>query len=140
MRVRRAVPALRIRAAPPLPDTREYSWLVLLPAQVPACLIIEIRRDLLAGVDEALHGGGGFFKHRSLAAIEFNLDDALDALGTDHDRHADVKILDAILAVEPGGTRQHALLIEKIALRHRDCGRRRRVESRARLEQIDDFS
>src|SRR5262249_56120647 len=119
MRVRRAVPARRIRGAQPLPDTREYSCVALFPAQAPACLVVEIGRDLLAGVDQALHGGGRFFKHRSLVAVEFNLDDALDALGTDHDRHADVEILNAILAFEPGGTGEHALLLEKIALPHR---------------------
>src|SRR5262252_11099326 len=124
---RREEPALRTRAAPTLPDTRECSCVALFPAQAPACLVVEIGRDLLAGVDQALHGGGRFFKHRSLAAIEFDLDDALDPLGTDHDRHADVEILDAILAVKPGSTGEYALLVEEIALRHRDCGRRRRV-------------
>src|SRR5215468_1740924 len=126
----REEPALRIRAAPPLPDTREYSCVALFPAQAPACSVVEVGRDLLAGVDQALHGGGRFFKHRSLAATEFDLDDALDALGTDHNRHADVEILDPVLSVEPGGTRKHTLLVEEIALRHRYRGRRRRVESR----------
>src|SRR5262245_65894820 len=102
MRVRRAVPARRIRGAQPLPDTREYSCVALFPAQAPACLVIEIGRDLLAGVDQALHGSGRFFKHRSLAAVEFNLVDALHALGTAPDLHAEVEILDDLFYVDAG--------------------------------------
>src|SRR6476659_9839722 len=47
----------------------------------------------------------------TLGAAEVDLDDALDALGADHHRHADIEIADAVFAVEPGGAGQHALLV-----------------------------
>src|SRR5258706_10321778 len=78
-------------------------------------LFPEVRRDLLASVHQSLHRGGRFLKHVALRAAHFDLDDPLDAFGSDHHRHADVKILDAVLAVEPGRARQDALLVAQIA-------------------------
>ena len=83
--------------------------------------------------------GDRFLEHGALGAVELDLDDALDALGADHHRHADIEILHAVFAVEPGGAGQHALLVAQIAFRHRDGGGRRRVEGRAGLEQVDDL-
>src|SRR5689334_18034742 len=99
----------------------------------------QIRSDLLAGLDQPLHRLRRFLERVTFRAVERNFDDALDALAADHHRHADVKILDAVFAVEPGRGRHHALLVEKVALRHRDGRRSRRIERRARLEQIDDL-
>src|SRR5690606_1636345 len=67
------------------------------------------RRNLLAGFDEALHGGCGLLESGLLAAIEIDLDDALDTLGADHHRDADIDVLHAVLAVEIGGAGQNAL-------------------------------
>src|SRR5665811_1596047 len=75
----------------------------------------------------------------TFTTAELDLDDALDALSADHHRHADIKVLDPVFAVQPGGAGQYALLIEQITFRHRDRGSRRRVEGRAGLEQVNDF-
>src|SRR5690348_16406102 len=99
----------------------------------------QIRRDLLAGFDQALYRAGGFLEGVAFGAAELDLDHALDALGADHDRHADIEIVHAVFAVEPGGAGQYALLVEQIALGHGDGGGRRRIESRAGLEQVDDL-
>src|SRR5262245_63010892 len=71
----------------------------------------EVGRDLLAGVDQPAHRVGRLLEHRPLGAVELDLDDALDALRAEHDRHADIEILHAVLAVEIGGAGQHALLV-----------------------------
>src|SRR6266498_615200 len=42
-------------------------------------------------------------------AFQVELDDALDPAGADHHRHADIEILDAVLAGQPGGARQDPL-------------------------------
>src|SRR6476661_8688949 len=84
-----------------------YSWMFM-----GRLSLAQIRRDLLAGLDQALHRGDRL--------VEL---DALDALGADHHRHADVEPLNAVLAVQPGGARQHAFLVLEIALGHRDGGR-----------------
>ena len=56
-------------------------------------LLAQIRRDLLAGLDQRLHRGDRLVELAALGAVELELDDALDALGADHHRHADVEIL-----------------------------------------------
>src|ERR1700722_20669140 len=43
----------------------------------------EIRRDLLAGLDQRLHRAHRFLEHAALGAVELDLDDALDALAAD---------------------------------------------------------
>src|SRR6202166_656449 len=112
----------------------------MLPAKAAALVLVaEIGRDLRAGLDQALHRSHRLFEHVAFGAVELDLDDALDALGANHHRHADVKILDAVLAIEPGGAGQHTLLVEQIALRHGEAGRRGRVDRGAGLEQVDDF-
>ncbi len=45
------------------------------------------------------------------ARVELDLDDALDALGADHHRHADIEVLHAVFALEVGGAGQDALLV-----------------------------
>ena len=58
----------------------------------------------------------------------------------DHDRHADIHVLDAVLAVEVGGAGQHALLVLEVALGHGDGRGGRRIEGRAGLQQVDDLA
>src|SRR3954454_2395544 len=113
-----------------------------MPATSAAMTILlrQMRRDALARIHQALHGLGGFLEHATLGAIEMNLHDALDALGSDHRRHADIEVLDSVFAVQVRGAGQDALLVLEIALRHRDRGRRGRIKRRAALEQVYDLS
>src|SRR5580704_13443436 len=64
-------------------------------------LLSEIRRDLLAGLDQRLHRSYRFLEHAALGAVELDLDDALDTFAADDYRHADIEVLDAVFAVEP---------------------------------------
>src|SRR5215470_640354 len=135
---RHAAPERQIRAALPLLDIREYSW-ELPTERAGFFLVIEIGRDLLAGIDQALYRGGRFFEHGTFAAVELDLDNPLNAFGADHNRNADVEIPDAVLAVQPGGAGQYALLVEEVTFSHRDSGGRRGVKGRPCFEKIDDF-
>src|SRR6185437_14564679 len=80
--------------------------------------------------EQRLNGCDGFVEHLPFAAVESDLDDPLDAAGADHRRYADIEILDAVLAGQPGGARQYALLVAQKGLSHLDGGRRRRIEGR----------
>src|ERR1700760_4943373 len=82
--------------------------------------LAEVRRDFLASLDKPLHRADGFVEVSALCAGQFEFNDSLDALRSDHDRNAGVKVLHAILAVEIGGAWQDALLVQQIALGHRD--------------------
>ena len=85
--------------------------------------------------------GDRFVEHRLCSALfSVDLDDALDAAGADHHRHADIDALDAVLAREIGGAGQHALLVLEIALGHLDRRSGRRIEGRAGLQQADDLA
>src|SRR5258708_2484269 len=99
----------------------------------------QIGRDLLAGIDQALHRADRLVEGFAVLAGQLDLDDALDALRADHDGHADIHVLHAVFAVEIGRAGQHALLVAQIALGHRDRGCRRRVECRAGLQWVDDL-
>ena len=114
----RAAPARRSRAAPPWPDTRGCSSRFPSRPRMgrrPASLLPWPRLGaiVMQASTSDLHGGDRFVEHRALGAVELDLDDALDALGADHRRHADIEILDAIFAVEMGGAGQHALLVRR---------------------------
>src|SRR3954451_8194457 len=85
-----------------------YSWMFIRRLRVS---LAERRGDLLAGIDERSHRGDRLVEHLALRAVEFQLHDALDTFGADHHRHADIKILHAILAVEAGGAGQQALFV-----------------------------
>src|SRR3954470_9031475 len=93
----------------------------------------KIGGDLLAGIDQALHRADRFVEGLAVLAGELDLDDALNALGADHDGDADIHVLHAVFALEVGGRGQHALLVTQIALGHRDRGRRRRIEGQTGL-------
>src|SRR5690606_24464723 len=66
-------------------------------------LLAEVGRDLLAGFNQALHRSDGFGEHILLGLGEFDRDNALDTLGADDHRHADIEIAHAEFAVEIGG-------------------------------------
>src|SRR5271170_3762333 len=83
-------------------------------------LLAEIGGDLLASLNQTLHGLCRLVEHAALHTVELDLDDALDSLAADDDGHADIKILHAVLAVEPGRRRQHAFLVAQITFRHGD--------------------
>src|SRR5688572_21253537 len=53
----------------------------------------QLRRDLHARIDEALHRSDRLLEHRLLGIVEADLDDLLDAVCTDHHGHADVHVL-----------------------------------------------
>src|ERR1700761_1183719 len=99
----------------------------------------QVRRDLLAGIDQPLDGTDRLVEGFAVLAGQLDLDDALDALAADHDGHADIHVLHAVLAVEVGGAGHHPLLVLEITLGHRDRGRRRRIEGRTGLQQVDDL-
>src|SRR4051812_11440824 len=58
----------------------------------------QVRRDLLAGIDQALHRADRFVETLAVLAGKLDLDDALDAPRSDHHRHADIHVLDAVFA------------------------------------------
>ena len=79
-------------------------------------------------------------EHLLLGPVEVDLDDALDAAGADHHRHADIHVLDAVLARQMRRAGQHALLVLEIGSRPSAiAGGGRRVEGRAGLQQADDL-
>src|SRR3954465_9329053 len=97
-----------------------YSWIFMRsPGRCWAGLLAECRRDFGAGLDQRAHCGHRLVKHLAFGAVELQFHHALDALRTDHHRHADIEILHAVLAVEIGGAGQHAFLVLQIAFRHR---------------------
>src|SRR5579872_5687615 len=59
----------------------------------------QIGRDLLAGIDQALHGRDRFIESFAVLAGELDLDNAFDPLRADHDRHADIHVSHTIFAV-----------------------------------------
>src|SRR6516164_7816661 len=129
-----------------------YSWIFMRLAHVSRGVLreteggkanrslAEIGGNLLTGVDQGLHRLCGILKHGPLRTVEVDLDDALHPLGADHHGHAEIEVLHAVLAVEPGGGRQHPLLVAQEALGHRDRRARRRIEGGAGLEQADDLA
>src|SRR5260221_6840769 len=50
----------------------------------------QIRRDLLAGVDQTLHRAYRLVECLAVLAGQFDFDNALDTLRTDHNGHADI--------------------------------------------------
>src|ERR1051326_6202268 len=99
----------------------------------------ELRFEFFAGLDQALDGVPRLHQLSALLRRQFQLDDALHAVRSDHRRHADIETLEAIGAVHIGRHRQHALLVLEIALRHLDGRGGRRIEGRAGLEERDDL-
>src|SRR3954469_8674501 len=95
--------------------------------------------DLDAGVDQRLHSRRRLVERVLLGTGEFDLDHALDTLFADDHRDTDIHVLHAVFAFEEGGARQDAFLVLEIAFRHRNGRRGRRVESRTRLQQVDDL-
>src|SRR4051794_19790826 len=57
----------------------------------------QIGRNLLTGVDQALHRSDRLVERLAVLAGQLDLDHALDAPGADHDGHADIHVLHAEL-------------------------------------------
>src|SRR5512132_3021210 len=113
----RLQPERRSREAALWLDTRGYSWFPQASLQSgDGCS--EARRDPLAELDQRFHRFDRLHEGVALSRVEVELDDALDALGADHHRHAGIEPLHMVLAVEIGGARQHALLVLEIGLGH----------------------
>src|ERR1700752_2147457 len=70
----------------------------------------QLRRDLVAGVDQRAHGRHRLVEHLALGAGELQLHHTLDAFRADHHRHPDVHVLHAVLAIEIGGAGDRAPL------------------------------
>src|SRR5258706_5128023 len=104
---------------PPKAPKRQYGWFKTQSAAE------QIRRDLLAGIDQTLHRADRLVERFAVLAGQLDFDNALDALRSDHDGHADIHVLDAVFAVEIGGAGQPPLLVLEIALGHGDRRGRR---------------
>src|SRR5439155_8357744 len=90
-----------------------------------------------------LHG----FQHRIRALLQrcllvrrqLDFNDLLQPLAPQLARHAEVHALHAVLALEPRGTGQNALLIADDGFRHLHGARRRRIVRRSRLEELHNL-
>src|SRR5439155_10479397 len=76
--------------------------------------------------DDLAHGFARALERLPLLVREVELDDLLDAAGAQLARHAHVKAVDAVFALEIGGARQHPLLVEHDRVDHLRGGRARR--------------
>src|SRR5271166_930575 len=70
--------------------------------------------DALAGLDQGMDRGDRLLEHRLLGLVERDLDDPFDAIGADNRRHADISVLDAVLAGQMRCDRQNAALVLEI--------------------------
>src|SRR5271168_3575275 len=68
--------------------------------------------------DQLAHRPDRFVERGLFVAVERDLDNALDPAGANHNRDADVEVLDPVLTVEPRRAGQHAFLVAEIRLRH----------------------
>src|SRR5690606_29796365 len=109
-----------------IPASKRQSRFLSPEREIPACAgmtlvrLRQLRRDFLAGFDEAFNGADRLFEGLLFGGVERDLDDLFNATGTDDNRNADIGVLDAIFAVEIGGGGQNALLVLEIALGHGD--------------------
>src|SRR5690606_20627116 len=102
-------------------------------------ILLQRRSDADAGFAKTGDRSHRLVEFSLFVLVEINFNDALDAIGTDHGRHADIHVLDAVLARKLGSDRQDALLVLEVGFSHLDGRCSRSVESRAGLEQADDF-
>src|ERR1700736_614420 len=90
-------------------------------------------------LDQLLNSVGGLFEEGAFAFAEFDFDDLLDALRAEFDGDAYEEAVDAVLALQVGGTGHNHLLVEQDRVDHlQDRGGGREVGA-ARAEQFDDF-
>ena len=73
-------------------------------------------------IDQALNGFDRVIKLALFSRIQFYLDDTLNTLGTNNDRHAHIKALHTVFALEQGGTGKNAFLVLQISIGHLDRG------------------
>src|SRR5436190_17749595 len=100
-----------------------YSWMFMARGSAGRLRLAHLAGD----VDQPPHRLNRRVEARLLVALEVELDYALDPAAADHHRHADIEVLDPVLAGQPGGAGQHPLLVAQIGLGHRNRGARRRV-------------
>src|SRR6266498_596751 len=84
--------------------------------------------ELLAGFDDFADRRGGLLEHRLLLGRQLDRDDLLDAAGAEHDRNAEVHVLEPVLAVQVRRAGHQPLLVLEVGGRHRDRRGRRRQE------------
>src|SRR4026207_1731373 len=90
-------------------------------------------------VDELADRGGRLVEGGLLVLLQLDLDDLLDPVASELDRHPDVEALGAVLPVQVRGAGQDLLLVLADRLHHLHRGGGRRVVGAARLEEGHDL-
>src|SRR5258708_20390816 len=80
----------------------------------------QVRRDLLAGIDQTLHRPDRLVERLAVLAGKLDLDNTLDTLRSDDTGHADIHVLHPEFAGMVGRAGQHALLTAQLATPHPD--------------------
>lgn len=79
-----------------------------------------VSRSDIQDIDKFLDGGGTLVESGAFIVGERYLDDLLDTVFAEFDRHADKEIADAVLAFEKDGTGQDLLFVLEDRLGHLD--------------------
>src|SRR5690348_13361998 len=85
------------------------------------------------------HGVRALRERRTLIRGQLDLVDLLEPLAAELARYAEEEILQPVLAREPRGARENAMLVERDALAHLHRRGGRRVVGRARLQVLHDL-
>ena len=112
-----------------------YSWMFIVSALVGA---MAVRQSLTAAHSDRTDATD-LSNIGLLVRVHLDLDHLLDAACADDHRHADIEVVDPVLAGQVGGAGQQPALVLEIALGHLDGRGRRRVEGRAGLQQRHDL-
>ena len=86
------------------------------------CFFSRFAFHFFNNIDQALNCLDRVIELALFARIEFHLYDTLDTLGTNTDRHADIKALHTVFALEQGGTGKNAFLVFQLSIGHLDRG------------------
>src|SRR5688500_16060853 len=98
-----------------------------------------IPRSELENAHRLAHRLGALAKNGALLRREPDFDDLLEPLSPKLARDAEEKAGHSVLALEPGGARQHTLLVANDRFRHLHRRGRGRVVRGARLQKFDDL-
>src|SRR5215204_3467166 len=96
---------------------------------LPISFLILLRASDLENVHELLNGRRAFLKRSAFVIRETDLDDLLDAVLAEFDRHADEEIVNAVFAFEEDCARQDLFLIFQNRLGHLNSAKARCVIS-----------
>src|SRR5688500_12740587 len=98
-----------------------------------------IARSELENAHRLAHGVRALTEIGALLRRELHFDDLLESLPTELAGNAEKEARHAVLALEPGGAGQDALLVEHDRLGHLHGGGRGRVVRGSRLEELHDL-